>query len=299
MAKSRSNIEFYESAEMNNQSYLHHFNRLVNLYLSRLSLKNAPDTVNKRFIETVLLSDGKILWFKHRDTGDIIALPYADSGQLGLYGEPVRRRPYSMSSSFVFGDYDDSDSVIMYANLSKVPDMTAIQYYARKLYAIDRAIDVNVSAQRTPVLISCDKNTELSAKQLQAKYEGNQPFIFVDTQSDFDATIKALQTGAPYVSDKLYAQKESLMSEALSNAGVDNVTQYKRGNMSVDEVNKTQGGTMASRFSSLEARNDALERINKMFGTNMHYEFNTYQKGEFENELKEIDEQYEEVVNNE
>lgn len=36
-----------------------------------------------------------------------------------------------------------------------------------------------------------------------------------------------------------------------------------------DEVTRTQGGTIASRFSGLEARKQAADKINAMFGTNI------------------------------
>lgn len=39
--------------------------------------------------------------------------------------------------------------------------------------------------------------------------------------------------------------------------------------MITDEVTRNQGGTVASRYSRLEARRQAVERINDMFGTNI------------------------------
>ena len=43
--------------------------------------------------------------------------------------------------------------------------------------------------------------------------------------------------------------------------------------MIVDEVNKNMGGTFASRFSRLLAREDAAEKINNMFGLNVSVSF--------------------------
>lgn len=291
----KSTSDFWQSAEMNNQSYLQHFNRLVNLYISRFSLKDAPDTLNRRFIESVLLSDGKILFFNN-EVGDLVALPFTDSGELGIYGDPFRRRPYSNASNVVFSDKDVNNSVIVYSNLSKIPDILSIRYFARKLYMIDRAIDVNVASQRTPVLITCDKNTEFSAKQMQAKVEGNQAYIFVDKSSDFGESFKALQTQSPYNADKLNVLKENVFADALSNGGIDNVTSFKRERLITDEVNKSQGGTLASRFSSLEARNQGIFEVNKMFGTTMKYEFNAFQDEQFVNELENINEQFKKEV---
>ena len=39
--------------------------------------------------------------------------------------------------------------------------------------------------------------------------------------------------------------------------------------MITDEVQRNQGGTIASRYSRLESRRQAAEKINDMFGTNI------------------------------
>ena len=40
-----------------------------------------------------------------------------------------------------------------------------------------------------------------------------------------------------------------------------------------DEVLRNQGGTIASRYSRLEARREAAEQINDMFGLNIEVDF--------------------------
>ena len=40
-----------------------------------------------------------------------------------------------------------------------------------------------------------------------------------------------------------------------------------------DEVTRNNGGTIASRYSRLQARKDACEKINKMFGLNIDVDY--------------------------
>ena len=40
-----------------------------------------------------------------------------------------------------------------------------------------------------------------------------------------------------------------------------------------DEVMRNQGGTIANRYSGLKSRQEAVEKINKMFNTNISVEF--------------------------
>ena len=60
--------------------------------------------------------------------------------------------------------------------------------------------------------------------------------------------------------------------------------------MITDEVTRNQGGTVASRYSRLEARRQAVERINDMFGTNIKVNYREdYQEIEPENVINNID----------
>ena len=100
------------------------------------------------------------------------------------------------------------------------------------------------------------------------KYEGNEPFIFGDKNMNPNA-IKVLSTGAPFVADKLYALKSQIWNEALTYLGISNITINKKERMITDEVLRNQGGTIASRYSRLEARRQACKKINNMFGLNI------------------------------
>ena len=42
--------------------------------------------------------------------------------------------------------------------------MLDVEMYSKRLYDLDRAIDVNANAQKTPVLIPCDENQRLIMK---------------------------------------------------------------------------------------------------------------------------------------
>ena len=127
--------------------------------------------------------------------------------------------------------------------------------------------------QKTPIAILCTENQRLTMKNLYMQYEGNVPFIFGDKDLDING-IKAISTGAPYVSDKLYALKQQYWNEALTYLGVANVTTTKKERLINAEVNSTMGGVYASRLSGLKARQQACEEINRMFGLNISVEFN-------------------------
>ena len=75
-----------------------------------------------------------------------------------------------------------------------------------------------------------------------------------------------LNTDAPYVADKLYQLKTQIWNEALTYLGISNINITKKERLITDEVTRNQGGTIASRYSRLQARREACKKINDMFG---------------------------------
>ena len=124
------------------------------------------------------------------------------------------------------------------------------------MYEIDRTIDVNINAQKTPILIQASETQRLSLKNLYMKYEGNEPYIFADNTLNKDC-LQVLRTDAPYVSDKLFTLKMAIWNEYLTHIGITNTAFEKRERLVSDEVVRSQGGTIASRYSRLDMRRKA------------------------------------------
>lgn len=257
----RKDLGFVESAYMNNRTYQQYYNRLTELALSMFEWQNLPSTVDARFLEMCLYKDGKAIFFKDEILG-YLGLQCTINGELNVYRIPINRRAYAVNG--YQKQLNENDSVIIYNNYIRTNSMLDVEMFSKRLYNLDRAIDVNANAQKTPVLIQCDENQRLIMKNLYKQYEGNEPFIFGAKGLDANA-LKVLQTGAPYVADKLYELKTQLWNEALTYLGISNINTVKKERMITDEVARNQGGVVASRYSRLEARRQACKKINEMF----------------------------------
>lgn len=254
--------QFWESAALNNATFRQYYNRLTELSISMFDWKNLPDTVDPRYLELTLFTDGQAVFFKDEEIG-FLALQNAKGGKFNVYRIPVNRRAYAVNG--YQKDLTDKDSVIIFNNYLHNNSRLDVEMFARRLWNLDRAIDVNANAQKTPVLIQCDETQRLTMLNLYKKYDGNEPFIFGDKNLNPNA-IKTLKTDAPYVADKLYQLKTQIWNEALTYLGISNINITKKERLITDEVTRNQGGTIASRYSRLEARRDACREINKMFG---------------------------------
>lgn len=267
---SRKKTLFDESAMLNNYTYIQYFERLTELAISMFEWKNLPDTIDPRYIELHLFEKGNVVYFNDDVMGNL-CLDCITNGRLDVYGNPVLRRAYSG-----YNNYQKllkySDSVIIWNNYLRTNSVMQIKMYAKRLYNLDRIIDINANAQKTPVLVQANEKQRLTMINLYKEFEGNAPFIFGDKNLDINA-LKVLQTNAPYVADKIYQLKTQIWNEALTYLGISNVSVQKKERLVSDEVTRNLGGTIASRYSRLESRRQAVEKINNMFGTNIEVNY--------------------------
>lgn len=269
MGRRKRDREFWESADLNNASYIQYYDRLTELSISMFEWRNLPDTVDPRFLELTLFANGMAVFFKD-EVEDYLALQCAISGPLNVYRIPIRRRAYAVNG--YNRELDDKNSIIIYNNMLHKNSMLDVRMFARELYNLDRAISVNANAQKTPILIRCDENQRLTLENLYMDYDGNKPVIYGDKGLNPNA-LSVLKTDAPYVADKLYTLKTQKWNEALTYLGISNVNITKRERLITDEVTRNQGGTIASRYSRLQSRRMACEQINKMFGLNVQCDY--------------------------
>lgn len=261
---------FEDSLTMNNATYAQYLNRLTELSISMFEWKNLPSTVDPRYIELQLFEQGCMVYFKDEVVGDL-CLNCLISGRLNVYGYPILRRAYSKYNGYQ-KLLKENNSVIIYNNYLHTNSLLDVKMFARRLYVLDRIIDVNANAQKTPVLLQGTEQQRLTLLNLYKQFDGNEPFIFGDKNVDLNS-LKALSTQAPYVADKIYELKTQIWNEALTYLGISNINIQKKERLITDEVTRNQGGTIASRYSRLQSRREAVEKINEMFGTNIEVNY--------------------------
>ena len=266
----RQKTNFEESLLGNNRAYGFYLERLTELSVSMFEWRNLPDTVDERFLEYILFSDGQAVFYKDKELGDYLALQVLVNGKLNVYRIPIKRRAFAIDGYNY--DLTIDNSVIIYNNFLRTNSYRMCVMFAKKLYNLDRIIDVNANAQKTPVLLRASETQRLSVSNAYKEWDGNAPVIFGDKDFDVNA-LTVLKTDAPYVADKLYQLKTQYWNEALTYLGISNLNMQKKERLVSDEVTRSQGGVIASRYSRLEARRQAAEQINRMFGLNIEVDY--------------------------
>ena len=275
----KGDYQFWESENTNAIAEQYYLSRLSELAMSMFKWKNLPDTVDSRFLEYTLFYEGAVIFFKDEnlqskqlaEKGGYLALQVVLGGDLNVYRIPNNRKAYAVNG--YQNQLDQFNSVIIWNNMIRLPEYGRMMFYANKLWQIDRAIDVNVKGQRFPVAILCDETQRLTMKNVYKQYDGNEPFIFGDKNLDLSG-IQVINTGSPYVADKLQQLKNNIWSEAMMCLGIPNSPSEKKERLVANEAKVSQGGTLASRSSRLEMRKMACREINDMFGLDIDVEYN-------------------------
>lgn len=266
----KKRTEFGDSFIVNQQTYLQYIEKLTELSISMFDWQGLPESVDARYIELNLFSEGSAVYFRDEVMGDL-CLKCIQNGEFDVYGNPIYRRAYSGYNNYT-RDLTDENSVIIWNNLVRTNSILNVKMFARRLYLLDRIVDVNANAQKTPILLQCDEKQRLTLLNLYMNYDGNAPVIYGDKNLDLNG-IKAINTGAEYVADKIFELKTKVWNEALTFLGISNVSIQKKERLVSDEVLRSQGGTIASRYSRLQERQIAAKKINAMFGTNITVDY--------------------------
>lgn len=268
-----------ENVALNEASYTSWLYKFLNVALSVYEWEGLPEGIDQRQLEMWLLTRGYAIFFYDEalkaDTGKrapegFAVLEGVAYGEWDLYNIPNERRVYAPQG--FQKTLDETNSVIMFHNQLRTPEIFTYELYARRIAEIDRTIDVNVMAQKTAKVIRCDDAQRLTWKNLAMQYDGNVYTILADKSVDLK-DLEVLDLTAPMVSLDLDVLKQRYIAEAFSFAGVESVPPEKRERLVSSEVTGAMGGTEALRFSRLCARQAACEQINQLFGLDVSVRF--------------------------
>ena len=249
---------------VNNTTYIDYLDRLRLLSSSIFSWKNLDEVAGfgaERFLEQALYDNGRACFVNDPELGFLV-LKVNPSDKLNVYNLPVKVLAWSIGYEKQF-DFDDV--VYIMNNVLQKPTAETINLIAYRLYETERTIDVNLMAQKTPVLIQGDTKTILTLKQVYEQYSGNTPFIFGNKQFDVSNKLSAIKTDAPYIVDKLTQHKKDLMTEALNYLGIDNFFSDKKERLITAEAEGSEALTNFYLNCFYKTRQEACDMINEKF----------------------------------
>lgn len=271
----KNNKKFFNSLYMNNTTYLDYLNRFRRIALARFEWVNLPSSMNARWLEMCLFDYGKASLLKDEDLG-FINTKCSNNNVINIYGLPSDLHCFSFEYqkwrklycglNEINGNDPYKEAVLVMNDYDMTPTLSMMDLFAYRLYECDRTCDVNVKAQKHPVMVICDENQRLTMENLYSQYDGNEPFIFGDKNQLDEKNLRAINTNAPIVLKQIDEHKKEIWNEALTYLGINNINVEKKERAVVDEINSNNELVNLNLDVYLKPRQEACRQFNELFG---------------------------------
>lgn len=252
---------------------------LEGIALSRFEWHDLPAGIDPRAVELILYRFGVAGLFT--DNGGYLFAQASYGDGMNMYYNPNEVNLTSPAGGLwqrhaqayaVAVDGEDvprvcaPDVAICFDSLLRRPLFTMLKNYAIRLAEIDRIVQVNMGAQKTPWIIASGEGQKKTAARIVRKLENNDQYITYNAAGfDVGAAVQVLQTEAPYVSGDLLSDQQRILNQALSVMGVDNDPNAQKRERKVSlEVLQNNEQVMLARRNFQGARDlfsDACERV--------------------------------------
>lgn len=174
------------------------------------------------YIEMLLYLKGQCALFKDTDGWKVRCC--VPSGGLDEYGQP---------ESFNLTDYNGTHMVTVKNNDERfiwiknnaacIPTIFWIVKYCNRVAKIERTMDLNIDAQKTPFMIETSPEIHLSIQNIFKEIRQMDEVVYVDQKTGIKDNVQVLKLDAPYLVDKLYTQKQNEFNDLLNFLGINTV----------------------------------------------------------------------------
>lgn len=262
---------FRDAILLNNETYVDYLERMKKICLSMFEWQNLPESMNARFIEMCLFYNGQAALLYDDNYGYINTMA-ADGGYINIYGLPTEIQCYSYRfnqrrSLFMTdtGEEKGKECILVMNNYERIPTSATVNLFAYRLAEAQRTADVNIKAQRTPILITTDQKQYFTLKKMYEEYDGNTPAIFADKNVITPDALKSLKTDAPFIAQNIMDYKREIWNEFLTFMGISNLSE-KRERMISNEVDSNNELVNLNLQALLIPRKEACKQFNEKYG---------------------------------
>lgn len=298
-----SGRDYLRTVEEQDDAFYDYLDRITKIATSIFKWKNLPDSMDGDWLELCLFWYGQASIVYDEKLGGHINTKCTTGGELNIYGLPTKLCCYSYGYNTIkrvyngeitpLGDKKNNLSledtcIHVLNNRLVIPTVTSIERFASRLANADVTADINILAQKTPVLLVGNQNQVLTLKNLYSQYASGRPVIYGDKDIVNRDSIKAIKTDAPFVALDIMTYKKEIWNELLTFLGINNIVTDKRERQIKDEVNSNNELININLKNSLVARQNACDLFNKKFGLEGDDKIFVVLNSDLKNVVKEV-----------
>lgn len=266
-----------EAVWLNDRTYIDYKNRLQKIATSIFEWENLPDSMDARYLEYCLYSQGQCALLHSAEYG-FINTKATINGDVNIYGLPTAVNCYSYGRfnevRRVYNGLadpeanEDTECILVKNTWDRIPTVASMELFALRLYEAERTCDVSVKNAKHSRLILTNENQRLTMENMFRQYDANVPFIFGDTENFKGGNVESIDISSAFIGSDIMKYKKEIWNEALTTLGVDNFSEKKERLVS-DEVDTNNEVINLNLMSFLAPRQEACEQFNKKYGKNI------------------------------
>lgn len=254
----------------------YYFNLLYTLAVSVPTWENLPLEVDKAIMERILINNGSVVFHYDPILGKYLTLVLAEVQKYDTDGRPLLYSATTLFGNIRYRDLTPENSVIIWDNVTQIPTLANIEFYAGRLANLRLTIDQCVKNLKVPYIIRTTSNNKAAVEGILSEVYKFKPAIVEDGVVDLECLkVYTLTENIPESLDASREEFTNTFNEALSSIGIANVSQEesKRERMTEYEVAKTVTGSMIQQESRLKPRLQGAERVNELYKLDLKVAF--------------------------
>ncbi len=256
-------------------TYMYYVDSLFRKAQSVYKFNGMPENWDYDYFTTVLLGDGIIAI---TDTAmGVLPLKCGVSG-INVFNHPNR----IIIANPILGNLEreiDSDGVLVKMNYNyRSPIMPIVYKYATMLADCDGSIAVNLQNSKVAFIGFCtSKQQAQSMKLMYDEISKGSPAVFVKGDQINAEQIYYNHVKENFIAGEVQILKRKIMSEFLTEIGINNANTDKKERLITDEANANNNEIQLNAGYWLDNIKEGLDKANKMFGLDLSIELkNTY-----------------------
>lgn len=267
--------------------YRYYFDFILRLLYRVIIFEDIPETVSETFLKMILYTQGKACFLRGNliDEGEeLLALNCTRADTPDVYYIPHKVLVTNPRLKQSYNIEPGKDCEIVY--LSE-PDKYALGEFGGGLYELirrtatmlaDNDISINIAQKNTRLvnLVSGDtQNTVDSIRAvITAMYEGDPTIVVKSSLIDKLQGIPLIQNTSQQNLVQLIEVQQYIIAHFYEQIGITTHDQMKRERLITAEINDNLDLAFLNIDDILESVSEGLDRVNKMFGTNITCKLN-------------------------
>lgn len=278
---SQSDIEKFSEGfdKFTDSSFIlyNYINYFTNLVLGMIKAHNLPNNIDEPFVIRTLIQRGSIAFFKDGKTGFEMQ-PFTTTGNFNYYGIPTKiilTKSANCGDHFAGTELKDKEFEIIKLNPQATSLYPIIYYFCNKITEVQRAIDVNVYANQTPLIFECTPEQQATITNIIKKWYQQVKNIIINKKAGWrtEDGVRVVETGVQWKAQQMTDVIQYYKAEFFTFLGINHIPYEKRANMIKDEVLSNSHILKLTISSMIDTLNECAKKVNDKFGTEIYFSY--------------------------